>query len=110
MNITRLILTLGLAAALSSTALAVRADDGDGDDDEGHNIDALEQAVGRGEIQSLAKLKAIIRQTFPGEIVRVTTHDHHGVKYGFRVLKTDGRLIEVEMDAVSGRILEVENQ
>lgn len=83
-------------------------DDGDGDKD--NRLEAVQEAVERGEIKSLGALKDIVRAAYPGDIVHVSTHRDNGrFLYEFRVLRKDGRLIEIEMDAASGRILEAEN-
>lgn len=96
-------------AALLHGAPAHAEDDGDGDQDS--RLEAMQEAVERGEIKSLATLKTIIRSHYPGDIVHISTSREHGrFRYEFRVLRKDGRLIEIELDAASGDILEVENE
>lgn len=86
-------------------------DDGDGDGDQDSRLEAVQEAVERGEIKSLGALKNIVRTAYPGDIVHVSTHRDHGrFLYQFRVLEKGGRLIEIEMDAATGRILEAENE
>nr|WP_316655364.1 PepSY domain-containing protein [uncultured Gellertiella sp.] len=98
---------LPLAILLSGGPL--RADDDDGD--EGATIDAIHAAVEKGEIRPLGDLKDIVRKRFPGDIVHIDTSMAGGtIKYEFRVLEPEGNLVEIEMDAASGRILEVENE
>ena len=51
------------------------------------------------------------RQRFKGDIVRVEPRRKHGrFLYKFKVLSPEGQLVEIEMDAASGAILEVENE
>lgn len=84
-----------------------RGDDGD---DEGQRLEEVHEAVERGEIQPLSALKRIISRRFPGDIVRITTAgSKNAIRYEFRVLDPSGKLLEIEMDAASGKILEVEN-
>lgn len=93
---------------LALTSLPLHADD---DGDEGETLDAVHEAVEKGELKPLPELKAIISKDYPGEIVRIEPHrTSRRITYEFKVLRQDGRLVEIEMDAASGRILEVENE
>lgn len=95
--------------ALTFQGAAARADD-DGDGEQESRLEQMQEAVERGDIKSLGELKAIVRDMFPGEIVHVATSGGHGhYQYEFRVLRADGRLVDIEMDAASGKVLEVEN-
>lgn len=99
-----------LALALATAPAMLRADD-DGDGNEGATLDAVHEAVENGTLKSLTDLKTIVKDRFPGDIVRIEPHRKHGVfTYEFKVLQDDGRLVEIEMDAASGRILETENE
>ncbi len=98
-----------VVTALAGCGAAARADD-DGDSGQESRLEQMQEAVERGEIKSLGELRAIVRSKFPGEIVHVSTSGEHGrYHYEFRVLRADGRLLEIEMDAASGDVLEVEN-
>ncbi len=79
----------------------------DNDDDR----DRIRESVEKGEIKSLADLRRIVLSRVSGKIVS-TEIDRKGKSfvYEFRVLSTAGRLVEVEVDAASGRIEEIENQ
>ena len=104
-----LLLSALLLVALSLHGAAARADD-DGDSGQESRLEQMQEAVERGEIKSLGELRAIVQSKFPGEIVHVSTSGEHGrYHYEFRVLRADGRLLEIEMDAASGDVLEVEN-
>lgn len=104
------LMPLVTACLLGLALLAHADDDGDGDDD-GHAIETVRGAVERGEIMPLSKLKRIVSARFPGDIVRIRTKEDDGaVRYEFRVLESDGNVIEIKMDAASGAILKVENE
>lgn len=100
---------VSLIAALLLQGTATLADD-DGESGQEGRLEDMQKAVERGEIKSLATLRSIVAERFPGEIVRISTSGEHGrYHYEFRVLRPDGRLLEIEMDAASGEVLEVEN-
>lgn len=97
-----------LALLLALASAPVHADD---DGDEGETLDAVHEAVEKGTLKPLPELKSIVGARFPGEIVRIEPHRKRGmITYEFKVLQEDGRLVEIEMDAASGRILETENE
>ncbi|MEI2301922.1 PepSY domain-containing protein [Ensifer sp. MJa1] len=70
----------------------------------------IRERVQRGEIKSLAELRRIVAGEVDGEIVSTSIDQEHGVAvYEFRVLRPDNRMVEVEVDAASGVVLEIEN-
>lgn len=72
--------------------------------------DILRDRVWKGEIKSLAELRHIVLSKVPGDIVSTSVDQEDGLTvYDFRVLNSVNRLIEVEVDAASGLILEIEN-
>nr|WP_186363367.1 PepSY domain-containing protein [Rhizobium sp. ACO-34A] len=79
----------------------------DTDDDR----DRIRESVEKGEIKSLADLRRIVLDRVSGKIVstEIDRKDKRLI-YEFRVLSTAGRLVEVEVDAASGLIREIENQ
>jgi uncharacterized membrane protein YkoI len=101
----------------------VRADDGEADhhasgattetvdtrrDDD---FDAILKKVQAGEILPLSKIKKTVEARWPGEIVRVTVDtEKAGTIYEFRILSSNGHMIEVEVDAANGQVVEVENE
>jgi uncharacterized membrane protein YkoI len=92
-------ITLLLATALV-TPLAHADDD----------LDRLRDAVNRGEVMPLSALQDEVRRAFPGEIIGVRLdEDDDRFTYEFKVLKANGRLVEIEMDAKDGRVLDVDN-
>ncbi|MBR0554720.1 PepSY domain-containing protein [Ciceribacter sp. L1K23] len=107
-----LIRSVALVGALASTGIAV-ADDDDRDhdhDEDDRQRDRLREKVARGEVKSLAELRRIVANRVEGKIVdtQFDLEDDRAV-YEFRVLRSDGRLVEVEVDAATGSILEIEN-
>jgi uncharacterized membrane protein YkoI len=116
--------TLCLAPALLGATLAIapaaaRADDDGGDgsnirtprEEEQEDHDAILDAVRRGAILPLPKLREGVLSRWPGDLVAVSVDRDDGrIRYEFRILRSDGRLTEVEVDAADGTVLEVENE
>ncbi len=84
--------------------MAARADDAD-------DRDAVLQSVEKGEIRSLAEIRKSISDRFQGDIVHIGIEQHHGRRfYEFKLLRPDGRLIEIKVDPATKDILEIENE
>lgn len=99
------LLVVGLLAALPAAAPAQA-------DDEQHESahDQLRDGVASGRIKSLADLRRKVLARVDGDIVSARIEQEHGLElYEFRVLRNDGRLVEVEVDARTGEIREIEN-
>ncbi|MGV8938043.1 MAG: PepSY domain-containing protein [Allorhizobium sp.] len=79
----------------------------------GHDDDDLEHvrdAVERGDIKSLAVLRRIVLSQVDGDIVATKfKREKSRGTYEFKILRADGHLVEAEIDAASGTILEIEN-
>jgi len=68
-------------------------------------------AVLRGEILPLDRILDILRAEFDGQIVEIQLELEEGVlTYEFDILSPEGRLFEVEIEAATGRILEIEDE
>ncbi len=79
---------------------------GDHDD----SRDRIQKAVALGKMKSLATLQKILRQRVSGDIVSVELlRRGRRPVYEFRVLKPNGRVVEVNIDAATGSILHIEN-
>jgi uncharacterized membrane protein YkoI len=90
-------------------AIALAPMPGHADDDD-KVMDRLRAAVSRGEALPLSTLQERLSKAFPGQIVGVEVEDKKGrFIYEFKVLQANGRLLEIEMDAASAAVLEVEN-
>lgn len=86
-----------LAVAVSSPA---RADD----DAERARSETLS-----GRIQPLAQILPLLQSRYPGEVLDVELEDKDGrPTYEIRVLQRDGRILEIEIDARSGRFTDVD--
>lgn len=93
--------------------LAVAACGRDGDSDDNHGPERAETrptaSVPGTPILPLNRILAIAGKAAPGEVVRIELEREHGREvYKLRVLTERGRMIELEIDATSGAILEQE--
>jgi uncharacterized membrane protein YkoI len=96
---------VGLLVTLPA-ALPAQADD----EQQESAHDQLRDGVASGRIKSLAEIRRIVLARVDGDIVSARVEQEHGLDlYEFRVLRGDGRLVEVEVDARSGKIREIEN-
>jgi uncharacterized membrane protein YkoI len=97
----------GLLPVTILVAMALAAPFALADDDD---LDRLRDAVNRGEVLPLSDLQANVRRAFPGEIIRVELEEDDGrFIYEFKVLKANGRLVDIEMDAKDGRVIDVDD-
>lgn len=72
--------------------------------------DRIQKAVALGKMKSLATLQKILRRRVSGDIVSVELlRVNRRPVYEFRVLKPNGRVVEVNIDAETGSILQIEN-
>lgn len=77
--------------------------------DDGLDAGAARAAMLRGEILPLEQILGIVRKAFPGEVIEIELElDDGALTYEFDILSPDGRLFEVDVEAATGRILEVE--
>ena len=68
-------------------------------------------AVARGEILRLGEILPRIEKEFGGRAIETEIETEHGRwVYEFEILTSDGRLFEVDVDAVTGETLEVEEE
>lgn len=75
--------------------------------DEDH--DRVRGAVERGEVLPLAEILARVHPPLGGEVVGVSVEREDGRwVYEFRVIEPGGRLVEVEVDAATARVLKRE--
>ena len=98
---------------LSASMWAVRADDGRSARRVPPTLlnDDLPRKVSEGKILSLAVLKEQVLGKIPGELIDVRAEREYGrILYVFKVLRKGGKVSEVEVDAATGEIVEVENE
>ena len=77
--------------------------------EDGLDAGAARAAVLNGEILSLQAILEIVRREFSGDIVEIQLELEDGAPaYEFDILSPDGRLFEIEIDAATGKVLELE--
>ena len=75
------------------------------------DFELAQEAVERGEILPLAQILRQLDAEHPGTVVEVELEYAEGIRvYEVELITRDGRLIEVDMDAATGRILKVEEE
>ncbi|MBL0372105.1 hypothetical protein JJB09_08695 [Rhizobium sp. KVB221] len=73
--------------------------------------DQIRKSVRDGKLLPLATIKADVQRRWAGEIVNVSIgREKSLIVYEFRILSPNGRLIEIEINAANGAVLEVENE
>lgn len=77
-------------------------------DDDDHEL--ARRLLQEGRIRPLAELTESVRREIPGELLEVEFELEDGIYvYEFKILRPDGRIQEVEVDAATGRIVKVED-
>lgn len=96
----------GAAVFVAAATCAANADDDDDLDRRHDGADRAMQGAASGEFVPLATILASVREKFAGEVVETEfeSGDSH-VYYEFHILRPDGRIIEIKVDARSGRFL-----
>ena len=80
-----------------------------GDDDDDHEL--ARRAVEQGLVAPLAEIAAEVSKDIPGEIIEVELDREDGIYvYEFKILTEQGRLMEVEVDANTAEILDMEDE
>src|SRR3546814_436061 len=88
------------ARVIAASALPLSADD---------DHDRAREAVRSGRVLSLEAVLAAMRTGFAGQVLDVELEEDDGaVVYEIELLTPDGRKIELEYDARTGRLLSVE--
>lgn len=96
---------LALAAAAAPLAVADQGRGRSGDHDDARRAVELRQAL------PLSRIMEIAQQAVPGEIVEVELDRDDGkLIYEIDILTQTGRLRQVEIDAETGAVLEVEDE
>lgn len=104
------VLTMGLAVILTTGShVALGRENERQWEDDDHAYDRARRAVDRGEVLPIAKLLERLKTLVPGEVVGVEFEREHGRwVYEFKVIDTRGRLLEVYVDAHTGKVLSME--
>lgn len=84
-----------LALLLAAPALA--------DDDH----DRAREALARGEIMPLSRILAVVEREVGGRVIEIDfDRDDGRYVYDIEVVSSDGRLVELKIDAATGAVLE----
>lgn len=79
------------------------------DDDDDH--DEARDAVRRGDALPLERILPAITKAVPGKVMGIKIeHDDDRLVYEFKVLTPEGVYFEIEADARTGRVLEIERK
>jgi uncharacterized membrane protein YkoI len=79
-----------------------------GDDDIGH--EAARRLLESGRILPLETILADLAERVPGKLIETKLEYDDGViLYDLKILRPEGRVQEVEVDAATGRILKIED-
>ena len=96
----RLAVTLAMCLVLAAPALA---------DDRDH--ERARRALEAGEILPLGEVLARIAREMPGDVLEVELERDDGRWiYEIKLLRADGALLEVEVDAATAAVLDVEHK
>jgi uncharacterized membrane protein YkoI len=78
-------------------------------EDDDHAYDRARRAVDRGESLPIVELLERLKTQVSGEVVGVEFEREHGKwVYEFKLIDTSGRLVEVYVDAHTGKVLLME--
>lgn len=88
-------------------------DDGGGDDNSGKNDDdddsdddKIRNAVEAGQAEPLRKILSRVRRNYKGQVVKISlTGQGRNLQYRIRIIDPSNRLVEVRVNARSGRII-----
>lgn len=108
--LTRFALTMAIAGSLMSASHVVLSGDYERHwEDDDHAYDRARRAVDDGEARPIAELLEGLKTQVPGEVVGVEFEREHGKwVYEFKIIDSTGRLLEVYVDAQTGKILSME--
>lgn len=75
------------------------------------DFEIAQEAVAKGEILPLAEVLARLQAVHPGQVIEVELEYSDGQRvYEVELITDDGRLIEVDLDAITGTILELDEE
>lgn len=73
------------------------------------DFEIAQEAVARGQILPLAKVLAQVQAIQPGRVIEVELElDDDVMVYEVELVTPDGRLIEMDLDAATGTVLELD--
>lgn len=75
------------------------------------DVELARDLVERGEIMPLADVLKRLQATHPGQVVEVELEYSDGILvYEVDLITPEGRMIEVDMDAATGKIVDVDEE
>lgn len=75
------------------------------------DFEIARDAVAQGAFLPLGPMMARMEREFAGRVLEVELEEDDGLHvYEFEILRSDGRLIEVDVDATTGKVIEVEDE
>jgi uncharacterized membrane protein YkoI len=87
---------------------AIGASQGAAGDDSDHDL--ARQLLEQGRILPLAEIVDKVRSEIPGEMLEVEFETDDGAYiYELKILRPDGRVQEIEVEAGSGKIIKIED-
>ncbi len=70
--------------------------------------DRAQHARERGEIRPLEEILPTVRERFPGEVAQIELEREQGIWiYEFKIIDRAGRLLEIRIDAMTGRVAKI---
>lgn len=97
-----------LRAILLILAMAIVPAHAD-DDDDRKQADRARQGALTGQIMPLSRLADAVLARYPGRLIEVELDSDDGIQvYEIKILQPDGRVLEMEVDAHTAAILEVD--
>ena len=80
--------------------------DDDGEKDDDRDSSKIRNAVKRGEAESLGKILPNVRRKYPGKVINIRlTGRGSNLTYRIRLISRDNKLMEIRVDAQSGKII-----
>jgi uncharacterized membrane protein YkoI len=96
------------SALLGLAALVVAGGSAHADDDVDHEV--ARQLLTQGKIRPLAEVIDAVKLRVPGDVIKVELEREDGAYvYELKILRPNGRVQEVEADAATAKIREIED-
>lgn len=100
-----------IRAPLFALFLALTPQMAGGERMHGTDVELARDLVERGEILPLARVLDLLEQQHPGQVTEVELEFSDGILvYEVDLITTDGRLIEVDMNAATGNIVDIDEE
>jgi uncharacterized membrane protein YkoI len=102
---------LALLTALAVLSAGTAAAEGSHEGESDHDQDRAFEALQRGEVLPLDKVLAGLGQRHPGELIGVELERREGRWiYEVRLIDGSGRLIDLDIDARTGKVIRPEGE